>query len=89
MAVAVTIEQAGRLLKDLDAESRALLDLSLRRGMDDKEIAVILNVTTPEVLERIERLLGELADKAGLRTRDERDELRASLPDLPPELWRG
>ena len=83
------IEQAGRLLKGLDAENRALLDLSLRRGMADEEIAVVLNVTTPEARERIETVLGRLADELGLEDRAERDELRATLPDLPPELWKG
>jgi len=89
MAVAVTIEQAGRLLKGLDAENRALLDLSLRRGMDDQEIAVVLNVTTPETRARIDGLLERLGDELGLEGRLEREELRATLPDLPPELWKG
>jgi DNA-directed RNA polymerase specialized sigma24 family protein len=89
MAVAVTIEQAGRLLKGLDAESRALLDLSLRRGMDDEEIAVVLNVTTAETRERIDGLIDRLADELELDGREQRAELRATLPDLPPELWKG
>jgi DNA-directed RNA polymerase specialized sigma24 family protein len=89
MAVAVTITQAGDLLKRLDPESRALLDLSLRRGMDDEEIAVVLNVTTPEIRQRIEDRLDGMADELGLRRREDRNELRATLPDLPPELWKA
>jgi hypothetical protein len=87
MAVAVTIEQAGRLLKGLSAENRALLDLSLRRGMDDEELAVVLNVTTEQARERIEDVLGQMAGRLGLDGRAEREELRATLPDLPPEHW--
>jgi DNA-directed RNA polymerase specialized sigma24 family protein len=73
----------------LDDESRALLDLSLRRGMENEEIAGILRVDAAEVGRRRDELLERLAEELGLDGREQREELRATLPDLPPELWRG
>jgi len=76
-------------LGQLDDESRALLELSMRRGMDADEIAAALNVEAPEVDQRRGELLERLSQGLGLDTRAARDELFASLQDLPPELWRG
>jgi DNA-directed RNA polymerase specialized sigma24 family protein len=89
MAVAVTMKQAGEALRRLDPESRALLDLSLRRGMHDDEIAGVLRVDPSEVQRRVDELIERLSGELGLERREERDELRATLPDLPPELWKG
>jgi DNA-directed RNA polymerase specialized sigma24 family protein len=89
MAVAVTIKQASDALARLDAESRALLDLYLRRGMRDEEIAGVLRVDPSEVQRRVNELLDRMADELGLEERDERWELRATLPDLPPDAWQG
>jgi DNA-directed RNA polymerase specialized sigma24 family protein len=87
--VAARISDMGDALTALDPESRALLDLSLRRGMDDSEIAAILRVEPGEVARRRGKLLDRLADELGLETREQRDELFASLPDLPDRYWRG
>jgi DNA-directed RNA polymerase specialized sigma24 family protein len=89
MAVAVTIKQASDALARLDAENRALLDLYLRRGMRDEEIAGVLRVDPSEVQRRVNELLDRIADELGLEERDERWELRATLPDLPPDAWQG
>jgi DNA-directed RNA polymerase specialized sigma24 family protein len=89
MAVAVTIKQASDALARLDAENRALLDLYLRRGMRDEEIAGVLRVDPSEVQRRVNELLDRMADELGLEERDERWELRATLPDLPPDAWQG
>jgi DNA-directed RNA polymerase specialized sigma24 family protein len=87
--VAARISDMGDALARLDPESRALLDLSLRRGLDDSEIAAILRVEPEEVARRRGELLDRLADELGLETREQRDELFASLPDLPERCWRG
>jgi DNA-directed RNA polymerase specialized sigma24 family protein len=42
--IAVRIRDARRALATLDPESRALLDLSLRRGLEDDDIANVLRV---------------------------------------------
>ena len=87
--VAVTIKRLGEALAALDAESRALLDLNVRRGMEENEIAEILNVDADNVASRRRKILEGLDSELGLKTREDRDELRATLPDLPPKLWQG
>ena len=87
--VAVTIKRLGEALAALDAESRALLDLNVRRGMEENEIAEILNVDADNVASRRRKILEQLDSELGLDTREDRDELRATLPDLPPKLWQG
>ena len=86
--MAVHVEELGKALGGLDPESRALLDLSLRRGMRDDDIAGVLRVDAGEVARRRGELLDRLADELSLDGRAERDELFATLPDLPPELWK-
>ncbi len=87
--VAVTIKRLGEALAGRDAESRALLDLNVRRGMEENEIAEILNVDADNVALRRRKILERLDSELGLETREDRDELRATLPDLPPKLWQG
>ena len=87
--VAARISDMGAALARMDPESRALLDLSLRRGLDDSEIAGVLRVDPEDVVRRREELLEGLAEDLGLETRAQRDELFASLPDLPDRYWRG
>ena len=83
------MEKLGEELARLDPTDRALLDLNLRRGMEESEIAEVLNVDAEEVSTRRERVLEKLASDLGLETREQRDELRATLPDLPGDYWKG
>jgi DNA-directed RNA polymerase specialized sigma24 family protein len=85
--VAVRMRDARRALSRLDPESRALLDLSLRRGLDDDDIANVLRVDQDEVKRRRQEAFDRLVEELGLKTRDERDELFATLQDLPQEYW--
>jgi len=85
----VTLKRLGEALAGLDPESRALLDLNVRRGMAENEIAEILNVDADNVASRRRKILEGLDSELGLETREDRDELRATLPDLPPKLWQG
>jgi DNA-directed RNA polymerase specialized sigma24 family protein len=87
--VAVRMRDARRALSRLDPESRALLDLSVRRGLDDDDIASVLRVDQDEVKRRRQDAFDRLAEELGLETRDERDELFATLQDLPREYWRN
>ena len=87
--VAVDLRDARRALAHLDPETRALLDLSLRRGLDDEEIAAVLRVDAEEVGRRRDAAFDSLTSELGLSSREERDELFATLQDLPPEYWRG
>src|SRR5439155_24901995 len=85
--VAVRMRELGRALARMDDESRALLDLSLRRGLTDKEIAGTLRVEADEVGRRKAELLERLASDLGPEGREQRDELFATLQDLPKRLW--
>ncbi|MDQ3588040.1 MAG: hypothetical protein M3375_06810 [Actinomycetota bacterium] len=87
--VAVTIKRLGEALAGLDAESRALLDLNVRRGMEEDEIADVLSVDVGDVASRRRQILERLDSELGLETREARDELRATLPDLPAKLWQS
>jgi hypothetical protein len=87
--IAVRMRAARRALERLDPETRALLDLSIRRGLDDEDIASVLRVEPEEVVRRRKGALDQIASDLGLDTREERDELFATLPDLPPEYWRA
>jgi DNA-directed RNA polymerase specialized sigma24 family protein len=83
------MRQLGAALGRLDDESRALLGLSMRRGMSDEEIADVLRVDAGEVGRRRGELLDRLTEELRLDGREQRDELLATLPDLPENLWRG
>ena len=86
--IAVRIRDARRALGRLDPESRALLDLALRRGLEDEDIASVLRVDEAEVGRRRRAALDRLADELELHGRDQRDELFATLPDVPASVWR-
>ena len=88
MAVAVTIDQAREALSRLDPESRALLHLSVGRGLDDEEIADVVHVDPADVHRRVEETLERIAGELSLTGRAHRDELRATLPDLPSDAWQ-
>ena len=81
------MRELGRALARIDDESRALLDLSLRRGLPDEEIAGILRVEPEEVGRRTAELLERLASDLQLEGREQRDELFATLQDLPKKRW--
>ena len=83
------MEKLREELAQLDPTSRALLDLNLRRGMEEGEIAEVLEVEADEVSSRRDKALEQMASDLNLDTREQRDELRATLPDLPAEYWKG
>jgi DNA-directed RNA polymerase specialized sigma24 family protein len=83
------MRELGRALGRLDDESRALLELSLRRGLSDEEIAAVLLAETPDVHRRKAELFDTLASDLNLDGREQRDELFATLQDLPQQFWRG
>jgi DNA-directed RNA polymerase specialized sigma24 family protein len=81
------MEDLGAALSRLDASSRELLELSRRRGLADDEVAELMRTDRQEVGRRRAEILERLAADLGLDGREERDELFATLPDLPPRLW--
>jgi DNA-directed RNA polymerase specialized sigma24 family protein len=81
------MKELAAALARLEASSRALLDLSLRRGLPDEEIAEVTHSGPEEVARERAATLERLADDLGLDGREQRDELFATLQDLPPGLW--
>jgi hypothetical protein len=76
-------------LSRLDPASRALLDLSLRRGMRPEEIGELLGTDPESVIVARESALEQLADELGMDDVSELDDVRARLAELPPEAWTG
>src|SRR3954462_5281705 len=73
----------------LDPASRALLDLSLRRGMRPEEIGDLL-VTDPEsVIVAREAALEHRPPDLGMDAVSELHDLRAPLAELPAAPWTG
>src|SRR5829696_7290114 len=75
-------------LSRLDPASRALLDLSLRRGMRTEEIAEVLGADPDGVAASRDEALRRVARDVGLGE-DNLDEVRARLAELPAEQWLG
>jgi DNA-directed RNA polymerase specialized sigma24 family protein len=87
--VAVRMNELGQALAGIDEEGRELLDLSMQRGMSDDEVADVLGLEADQVEQRRAKLLDDLASQLGLVGREERDELFATLQDIPEELLRS
>jgi hypothetical protein len=76
-------------LSRLDPASRALLDLSLRRGMRPEEIGDLLGTDPESVIVAREGALEQLASELGMDDVSELDDVRARLAELPAEAWTG
>jgi hypothetical protein len=73
-------------LERLDPASRALLDLSLRRGMRTEEIAEVLGAEPESVEASRDEALQRIASDVGM---NELDDVRAHLAELPADDWLG
>src|SRR6476619_7521866 len=73
----------------LDPASRALLDLSLRRGMRPEEIGDLLGTDPESVIVAREGALEQLASELGMEDVSELDDVRARLAELPAASWTG
>lgn len=71
----------------LDPASRALLDLSLRRGMRPEEIGDLLGTDPESVIVAREQALEQLAARLGVEDLSQIDDLRARLAELPAGSW--
>lgn len=71
----------------LDPASRALLDLSLRRGMRPEEIGDLLGTDPESVIVARESALEQLAVDMGLDDATDLDGVRARLAELPGDAW--
>lgn len=73
-------------LDRLDPETRALLELSGRRGLSDAEIGELLGVDAPEVKRRRAQAVSQVAEDLDARGA-ERAELRHQLADPRAPHW--
>src|SRR3954453_18854906 len=73
----------------LDPASRALLDLSLRRGMTPEEIGELLGTDAESVVAVREGALRQVARELDMEDSSRLDEVRARLAELPAEAWTG
>ena len=73
----------------LDPASRALLDLSLRRGMTPEEIGELLGTEPESVVSAREAALEQLATELDMKDPSQLDEVRTRLAELPAEAWTG
>ena len=76
-------------LDRLDPADRALLDLSLRRGMRTEEIADVLGAEPESVEASRDEALRRIASDVGMSGDDDLDEVRNRLAQLPPSDWLG
>ena len=87
---ALAAEQLTEALKGLDPVSRALLDLSLRRGIPDDEIAKIVGTEPDMLVARREEVLGDLARSLELEgSADDLTRVRESLKQVEWRSGRG
>lgn len=87
--LAVPADRLPTALADLDPGNRALLDLSLRRGVSDAEIGELLSKRPDEVARGRDAVLELLADALDVAGHDRRDRVRQAVAALPDEAWRG
>jgi hypothetical protein len=80
-------ERLAASLGELDAGTRALLDLSLRRAIPDDQVAKALGVDAASIPPRRARGIGELADRMEVPGPSELAALLIAIPDLPDHAW--
>ena len=73
---------------DLDPGNRALLDLSLRRGVSDAEIGELLRKEPTDVARGRDAVLELLADALDVGGHDRRERVRLAVAALPDDAWQ-
>jgi hypothetical protein len=82
---AVPEETLSDALKTLDPVSRALLDLSLRRGIPDGDIAAAVGTDAGQIAGRRDKVISTVGASVGLSGPDELVRLREALKRMD---WR-
>jgi hypothetical protein len=85
--LAVPADRLPAAIGDLDPGNRALLDLSLRRGVSDAEIGELLRKEPDDVARGREAVLELLADALDIGGHDRRERVRQAVTALPDEAW--
>jgi hypothetical protein len=87
--LAVPADRLPAAIGDLDPGNRALLDLSLRRGVSDAEIGELLRKEPTDVARGRDAVLELLADALDVGGHDRRDRVRLAVAALPDDAWRA
>ena len=87
--LAVPADRLPAAIGDLDPGNRALLDLSLRRGVSDAEIGELLRKEPAEVARGRDAVLELLADALDVGGHDRRERVRAAVAELPDDAWHA
>jgi hypothetical protein len=74
---------------DLDPGNRALLDLSLRRGVSDAEIGELLRKEPTDVARGRDAVLELLADALDVGGHDRTERIKAAIAGLPDDAWQS
>lgn len=85
--LAVPADRLPAALADLDPGNRALLDLSLRRGVSDSEIGELLRKEPADVARGRDAVLELLADALDVDGHDRRERVRLAVTALPEAAW--
>jgi anti-sigma-K factor RskA len=86
--LAVPADRLPAALGDLDPGNRALLDLSLRRGVSDAEIGELLRKDPADVARGRDAVLELLCDALDVGGHDRRERVRQAVAALPDDAWR-
>jgi hypothetical protein len=86
--LAVPADRLPGAIGDLDPGNRALLDLSLRRGVSDAEIGELLRKEPSDVARGRDAVLELLADALDVNGQDRRDRVRQAVAALPDDAWQ-
>jgi hypothetical protein len=87
--LAVQADRLPAAIGDLDPGNRALLDLSLRRGVSDAEIGELLRKEPADVARGRDAVLELLADALAVGGHDRRERVRQAVAALPDDAWRA
>ena len=86
--LAVPADRLPDAIGDLDPGNRALLDLSLRRGVSDAEIGELLRKQPSDVARGRDAVLELLADALDVNGHDRRERVREAVAALPDDAWQ-
>ena len=86
--LAVPADRLPDAIGDLDPGNRALLDLSLRRGVSDAEIGELLRKEPADVARGRDAVLELLADALDVGGHDRTERVRAAVAALPDDAWQ-
>src|SRR5436190_11821843 len=87
VAQAVPLGRLAACVQALDPSARALLDLSLRRGLRDEAIAAIVHQDPFRLAWGRARAIERVAEEMGATGPAALRAVRLALPSLPDEAW--